>query len=176
MTDLNIRHKNLIKTMLNEKDYKPMRYYSGILNISPRTLYSDINAINCFIEKFEMLVDRKPGLGIKLTGNPEKMTELLHYLNYNSKGETTLSPKERQLEIGRLLIVKEETLNYQKLSDYFLVSRTSIAKDMDKISSFLNHETVYIESDKKGTRIVGTETQKQYSLRKFINLLLEENK
>lgn len=171
-----MRHKDLIKTMLNEDEYKSMSYYSGILSISPRTLYSDINVINCFIKEFQVLVDRKPGLGIKMVGNVEKKIELLHSLSCNDQSETVFSTKERQLEIARLLLVEEKTISYEKLSCQFLVSKTSIAKDMEVINSFLDDETVSIESGKKGTNITGTEIQKQYSLKRFMNLLLEEKK
>ncbi|WP_040213739.1 helix-turn-helix domain-containing protein, partial [Clostridium polynesiense] len=81
MDNLTIRHKDLIKMLLNEEDYKSMSYYSSILNVSPRTLYSDINAINCFIKDFHMEIDRKPGQGIKLSGNLSEKMELLHSLN-----------------------------------------------------------------------------------------------
>jgi Transcriptional antiterminator len=162
--------------MLNEDGYKQMKFYSGILNISLRTLYSDINAIDCFINEFDMAVDRKPGLGVKLLGSPENKIGLLQSLKFDNEIETVFTPKERQLEILRLLLVEEKTLTYEKLSNYFLVSKTSIAKDIEEIGFLLNPETVSIESDKKGTRIIGTEAQKLYSLKKFINILLEEKK
>lgn len=176
MDNLTTRHKDLLKMLLNEEDYKSMNYYSSILNVSPRTLYSDINAINCSIKNFHMKVDRKPGQGIKLVGNLSEKMELLHSLSSSKEKEQTFSTKERQLEIARLLLVEEKTISYQKLSDYFLVSKTSIAKDMEVISSYLNEETVSIQSNKKGTKIIGTEVQMQYSLKVFTNLLLEENK
>lgn len=174
MAILTTRQINLIKIMLNEDEFRPMKFYSGNLDISDRTLYSDIKAVNCFVKEYQMTVEKKPGMGIKLTGDSEKRIELLHSLKFNDQNETDFTPKERQLEILRLLLVDEKTLTYEKLSNYFYVSKTSIAKDIEEISSFLNTETVSIESDKKGTRIAGTETQKQYSLKKYINLLLEE--
>lgn len=176
MASLTTRHKDLIKIMLNEDEYKPMSYYSNILNISPRTLYSDINTINCFIKEFHMTADRKPGLGVKLVGNVEKKIGLLQSLSCNHQRETVFSTKERQLEIARLLLVEEKTISYEKLSSHFLVSKTSIAKDMEVINSFITDETVCVVSGKTGTRITGTEIQKQYSLKKFMNLLLEEKK
>lgn len=162
--------------MLNEEEYKSMNYYSNILNVSPRTLYSDINKINSFIKQYEMEVNRKPSLGIKLVGNLEKKMELLHSLSCNEQREASFSTKERQLEILRLLLVEEKTISYQNLSKDFLVSKTSISKDMEVIGSFLTDETVSIESGKRGTKIKGTEIQKQYSLKKYINLLLDEKK
>lgn len=175
MDNLTARNKDLIKIMLNEEEYKPMSYYSSILNVSPRTLYSDINAINCYINEFKMEVDRRPGQGIKLIGDLNEKIELLHSLNSSNEKEQSFSTKERQLEIVKLLLLEEKTISYQKLSDYFLVSKTSIAKDMELIGSYVSEETVIIQSNKKGTKIIGSEVQKQYSLKKYTNILMEEN-
>ena len=176
MLNLTTRNKDLIKIMFNEDDYKSMNYYSSILNVSPRTLYSDINTINVYINQFNVKIDRKPSQGIKLVGSLEEKIQLLQSLNLSNEKEQAITTKERQLEIARLLLVEEKTISYQKLSEHFLVSKTSIIKDMDVISSYLNEETVSIQSDKKGTRIIGTEFQKQHSLKVFTNLLLEERK
>ena len=164
MVNLTTRNKDLIKIMFNEDDYKSMNYYSSILNVSPRTLYSDINTINVYINQFNVKIDRKPSQGIKLVGSLEEKIQLLQSLNLSNEKEQAITTKERQLEIARLLLVEEKTISYQKLSEHFLVSKTSIIKDMDVISSYLNEETVSIQSDKKGTRIIGTEFQKQKSL------------
>ena len=176
MAILTARQKNLIKVMLNENEYKQMKFYSGILNVSIRTLYTDINEINSFLKEFEMIVEKKPGLGIKLIGREEKKIKLLKSLKFDDEMDTVYTPRERQLEILRLLLVEEKTLTYEKLSNYFLVSKTSIAKDIKEIVSSLNAETFSIKSDKKGTRIAGTESQIQYSLKKYISSLLEEKK
>lgn len=176
LSNITVRHKKLIKIMLNEEEYKAMNYYSNILKISPRTLYSDINTINCFINQYEMVVDRKPSLGIRLVGNLDKKMELMHFLSSSGQRGEPFSTKERQLEILRLLLVEEKTISYQSLSEDFLVSKTSISKDMEAINLFLTDETVFIKSGKKGTKLTGTEIQKQYSLKKYINLLLEEKK
>lgn len=175
MESFTTRHKELVKMMLNQDEYKPMNYYSSILNISPRTLYSDINAINCHINKFQMTVDKKPGEGIRIVGDLQGKIKLQHFLNSDNQSQVTLSTKERQLDIARLLLVEEKTVSYQQLSDHYLVSKTSIAKDMEVIGSYLNDETVSIQSNKKGTKVIGTEVQKQYSLKRYTSLLLKEN-
>ena len=175
MSNLTPRNKDLLKILISEDDYRSMNHYSKVLNISTRTLYSDINAINCSINKYHVRIDRKTGQGIKLLGKLSDKMQLLYCINYEDEKEKKYSTKERQLEIARLLLIEEETVSYQKLSEYFFVSKTSISKDIDVISSFLSEKTISIQSDKKGTRIVGTESGLQYSLNIYTKLLLEES-
>lgn len=175
MLNLNSRQKDLIKMMINESNYKTMNEYSTLLNISPRTLYSDIGIINEYLKAFNMEVEKKPRVGIKLCGNPQEKIQMMKSLNNNYESENQYSTAERQLKIIKMLLIEEQTISYQKLADYFWVSKTSICKDMETIESFLNEKTVVIKSNKGGTRIVGSESQKQYTLQLYTEHILKKN-
>lgn len=102
------------------------------------------------------------------------MLKVIEDLNNNFKSTKAYSTEERQLEILKMLLVEEKTISYQKLSEYFWVSKTSISKDIESIESLFNDKTIAIESDKKGTRIIGSEVQKQYSLKLYTEDLLNK--
>lgn len=172
--NLNSRQKDLIKIMINEADYKTMKYYSAYIKVSPRTLFSDVEIINNYLKDFNLLVEKKPRVGIKLIGDIESMLKVIEDLNNNFKSTKAYSTEERQLEILKMLLVEEKTISYQKLSEYFWVSKTSISKDIESIESLFNDKTIAIESDKKGTRIIGSEVQKQYSLKLYTEDLLNK--
>lgn len=174
MLNLNSRQKDLIKIMINEADYKTMKYYSAYIKVSPRTLFSDVEIINNYLKDFNLLVEKKPRVGIKLIGDIESTLKVIEDLNNNFKSTKAYSTEERQLEILKMLLVEEKTISYQKLSEYFWVSKTSISKDIESIESFFNDKTIAIESDKKGTRIIGSEVQKQYSLKLYTEDLLNK--
>ena len=174
MLNLNSRQKDLIKIMINEADYKTMKYYSAYIKVSPRTLFSDVEIINNYLKDFNLLVEKKPRVGIKLIGDIESMLKVIEDLNNNFKSTKAYSTEERQLEILKMLLVEEKTISYQKLSEYFWVSKTSISKDIESIESLFNDKTIAIESDKKGTRIIGSEVQKQYSLKLYTEDLLNK--
>lgn len=174
MLNLNSRQKDLIKMMINEVDYKTMRYYASSIKVSPRTIYTDIEIINDYLKDFKVTIEKKPRLGIKLTGDTENIIKVIKRLNNKINIKNVYSSEERQLDILKMLLVNEETISYQKLSEYFWVSKTSISKDMEAIESFLNNKTVSIKSDKKGTRIIGSEEQLQYTLKLYTEDLLSK--
>lgn len=175
MLNLNSRQKDLIKLMINESNYKTMNEYAGILKISPRTLYSDIEIINNHLKSFQTEIQKKPRVGIKLCGNHQEKMQLLKNVNSKCDIENQYSTEERHFEIMKMLFIDEQTISYQKLADYFWVSKTSICNDMDLIQGSLNDRTVGIESDKKGTRIVGSEAQKQYTLQIYTENMLKKS-
>ncbi len=175
MLNLNSRQKDLIKLMINESNYKTMNEYAGILKISPRTLYSDIEIINNHLKSFQTEIQKKPRVGIKLCGNHQEKMQLLKNVNSKCDIKNQYSTEERHLEIMKMLFIDEQTISYQKLADYFWVSKTSICNDMDLIQGALNDRTVGIESDKKGTRIVGSEAQKQYTLQIYTENMLNKS-
>lgn len=175
MLNLNSRQKDLIKLMINESNYKTMNEYAGILKISPRTLYSDIEIINNHLKSFQTEIQKKPRVGIKLCGNHQEKMKLLKSVNSKCDIENQYSTEERHFEIMKMLLIDEQTISYQKLADYFWVSKTSICNDMDLIQGSLNDRTVGIESDKKGTRIVGSEAQKQYTLQIYTENMLNKS-
>ncbi|MBU5591593.1 PRD domain-containing protein [Clostridium sp. MSJ-4] len=174
MLDLNSRQKDLIKIMINEANYKAVNEYSNFLRVSPRTIYSDIKLINKCLQNFHMEIEKKPGLGIKLIGDAEKKMQVMEFLNNKVEDKNQYTIAERQLEIIRMLLVDEKIISYQKLADYFWVSKTSISNDMQLIQSMLNEKTVSIQSNKKGTKFIGSEIQKQYTLQRYTELLLKE--
>ncbi len=170
------RYVALLNIMLDESAYKPMNYFSSKLNVSPRTVYNDINNINVEISRLNVFIEKKQGFGIRLMGKEENKLELRQFINNRSTKARISSVNDRHEEILRLILIKEKTLTYQQMSDKFFVSKTSVAKDIHWITSFLNNDYNIIVSDNKGTRIKGTELQIQKALKKYTSYLLERNK
>lgn len=174
MLNLTSRQKDLIKIMINETEYRTMNDYSSLLKVSPRTIYTDIENINNYFKGKDIKIEKKPRVGIRLIGDLKTKVKITELFNEKVKEESEYTTKERQFEIIRRLLVEEEIISYQKLSDDFLVSKTSICKDMENIESDFNEKSVKIQSDKKGTKIIGTETEIQYSLKRYTDSLLDE--
>jgi transcriptional antiterminator len=164
---LSKRQNHLIKTMLSIQEYKTVKYYSEMLNVSQRTLHNDLKGMEKFISQFDLFLKKKPSLGIKISGEMDKKLEFLKYLKtqFESEEILELSPQDRKVQITKMLLIEEKVLSYQGLSEKFFVSKSSIAADIEKIQSDLNCYTVMIKGDQKGTYITGTESQIQYTLK-----------
>jgi transcriptional antiterminator len=169
MVEISKRQQQIIKNMLTNQHYKTVKYYADIMHVSQRTLHNDLKALEIFLGNFGLILDKKPGLGIKISGDVNRKLQLLEYLNTQMENGkmNDLSPTDRQIQIAKMLLIDEKVLSYQSLSDLFFVSKSSIALDFETIRSFLNDNTVKIKGDHKGTYIIGTESQIQYSLKLF---------
>ena len=59
MDILTSRQIDFIKLMLEESEYKPIRYFTEKLNVSDKTLQKDIKIIGNYISKFNVKIDAK---------------------------------------------------------------------------------------------------------------------
>jgi activator of the mannose operon, transcriptional antiterminator len=175
---LSKRQYHLIKTMLSNQEYKTVKYYSDIMNVSQRTLHNDLKVIEKFINNFDLMLKKKPSIGIKVSGEMNEKLDVLKYLKIQFENQEIqeLSPLDRKIQITKMLLVDEKVLTYEGLSELLFVSKSSISADMEKIQSELNGHTVKIKGDQKGTYMTGTESQIQYSLMLFNEELVKTSK
>lgn len=178
MTELSKRQYHLIKIMLSNQDYKTVKYYSDLMNVSQRTLHNDLKGIENFINRFDLMLKKKPSIGIKISGEMNEKLDILKYLKTQFENEEIqeLSPLDRKIQITKMLFIEEKVLSFQGLSELFFVSKSSIAADLEKIQSELNGYSVKIKGDQKGTYITGSESQIQYSLKLFNEELFKQSK
>lgn len=83
--------------------------------------------------------------------------------------------KSRRIKILKRLIEKEH-LSYQKLSDDYWVSRSSIANDISYIKTIFSKEGVNLTFDNTGTYFEGNEVQRQRILKRIILINIDDLK
>ncbi|MFJ7935608.1 BglG family transcription antiterminator [Sporosarcina sp. NPDC096371] len=178
MVVISKRQCHLIKTMLSNQSYKTVRNYADLMNVSERTIHNDLKEIETFLGNFDSRLVKKPSIGIKISCETRSKLQILKYMTtyIENNDMQELSPIDRQIEIVNMLLIEEEVLSYQGLSDLFFISKSSIAADFENINSYLNQYTVTIKSSQKGTYITGTETQVQYSLKLFNEKVIKRNR
>lgn len=168
---MNKRQVALLKKLIIEDDYQPIKYFADIFNVSVKTISKDLDKIDEIINDIGVNLDRKQGLGIKLYYTPSQLDELNILLN-NIK----ISNGDRDLEYRRieillnLLINTNQYTTIQKLSDKYMVSRTSINNDLNEIQQILNKYNLKLSKTLKGTRVVGSEI----NIRKALVSIIQE--
>lgn len=65
------RRKRLILEILKEKGLKKMFYYSSQFKVSEATVSADLEAIEGWLNRYGLFVNRKPGSGISVSGSEE---------------------------------------------------------------------------------------------------------
>ncbi|MBZ2175374.1 PRD domain-containing protein [Schnuerera sp. xch1] len=155
---MNKRQVDLLKQLITQDEYLPIKYFSNIFNISTKTISKDLNKIEEIIKPTGATIDRKQGLGIKLHYTPLQLDRLNTKLNSIevADGDNSLEHRRAQILLN-LLINTNKYITIQKLSDKYMVSRTSITNDLNEIAEKLDTYNIRLSKTAKGTRIVGSE-------------------
>jgi len=171
MDNLTLRHKTFIKLMLEENEYKPIKYFSDKLKVSDKTLKNDLHIIEKYLDDYSIILDKKTGYGIIIKIDANTKRQLLNDINSLSEIQDQLSIVSRRTEIIKLLLIESNTnTSIQKLSDKYYVSKASIVNDFKYIEEWLQKFDIRLEKTIEGTKVSGNEI----SIRKAIASLLEE--
>jgi activator of the mannose operon (transcriptional antiterminator) len=169
----NVRQKELIRLLIEESDFRPIKYYSEVLKVSDKTLSKDINYIENCLKNEKIEIVRKPGIGIQIRITNHQKINLLNGINVNSEAFDPLSIKNRRNEILKLLLTKSnQSTSIQKLADLYYVSKTSIANDLRFIEDWLHDYEITLDRSVEGTKINGSEVNIRKAIASITNELL----
>lgn len=163
------RHIKLFKLLASQETFKPASFFSDALNVSTKTIISDVDVINECLTSTSLNVDKIPRKGIQLVGKLEEVDEVLkQFLLSNEEIGHRDNPVIRQLEIVKRLVINNNEVIVTDLEDEFYVSLTSIRSDIDAISEVFNAFDVTISTSKNKIEIDGIESNIQKGLKHFI--------
>lgn len=173
MNNLTKREVEFIRLLLDETQYQPISYYAKKLDVSTKTLQSDLKKIRGFLKLYDMEIEAGSGKGILLLQNGAEREQLINAVKQDPEQEKEESSGERRNSILKhMLLHTNEMTSIQKLSDRYYVGRTSIVNDMKSIERWLEKYNLSFNKTKEGTYIQGSET----NIRKAIaGLTIREN-
>lgn len=131
-----LRQKKLLEMFKYTSGYMTVEYLSKELQVSKRTIHSDLQRLESKGISFE----KKPGVGIRLCSVPSEQ---------EAADLDPFSPEYRRKQLIKELLFLGQTITYQSLSERFMVSPSSIIAD-------INHIKKYILKD-SGTELIGVE-------------------
>jgi len=174
MYNLNTRQVEFINLLLDENQYRPIKYYAEFLNVSDKTLKKDLVAIEEYLNKFNVELDKKHSIGIAIKDVMNSKLILRNTLESQRNKNRKISINDRRIEIIRdMLIDSHNTTSIQKLSDKYYVSKTSIINDFKYIEEWLHSFNLKLEKTVEGTQIKGFEVDIR---RAIASLLFEYSK
>lgn len=163
---LNERQKRIIKMLKDNKNWMTGRELSEFLNVSDRTIRSDIEYINHFHN--DVLIESNVRNGYHL--NPEVSSNL----NTHSKNIIPQTSFERCFYIIHELLHKKNELNLINVVDKVFVSNSSIENDLKQIKKMLkSYPTLKLVRRKNYIYLEGNEENKR---KLYINLLVKKIK
>lgn len=171
MEMLTSRQVEFIKLLLEENEYRPIKYFTEKLNVSDKTLQKDLKIIGNYISKFNIDIDAKRGQGILINSEANTNIELINNLNINLKDKNSISIEQRRVEILKMLLLNSNSsTSINQLSEKYYVSKTSIVNDLKYIEEWLKNYNITLSKTLEGTKIIG----KEADIRKSIASLLED--
>src|SRR5690606_23491573 len=124
---------DLLMKMIVNNDFVPVQHYAKILDVSVRTVHTDLKKLEAIIKRFQCQIIKVPNKGILLTATQMQKEKLMEYINQPS--HLDMNPAQRQIQILQSLL-EGEKLSYNQLAETFQVSRSSIAGDFKWIKEF----------------------------------------
>ncbi|MGX7149993.1 BglG family transcription antiterminator [Enterococcus ureasiticus] len=161
------RQSLLASLLIKQNGFQTVKYYAKQLNISERTIHSDLKVVEKYLLQEGYRIEKRPGIGISIKRSvevPQKKDEVLEQNIYSTAG--------RREKIIQLLLFENQTVTFELLSEMFLISRSSINNDFKFIKQLLTTgNTIKIVSDSKGTRLSGPEKELQKAYLEFNHYL-----
>ena len=169
------RQIELLKLLSKQREYKPASFFSKSLDVSTKTIYTDITYLQSEVEKYKVDLVRAPRIGIRLEGEKENIQHMLRDLQKDNLSEDEkYTPEYRRLWILKKVLIDCETITLESVSKEFLVSKTSLYQDIAVINKSIESQSdVKLEVGECGICILGEEIEIQNAVN---NYLLSESK
>ncbi|MEF9967071.1 MAG: BglG family transcription antiterminator [Longicatena sp.] len=163
---LNKRQERIIMTMNDSNDWITGKELSKLLDVSDRTIRSDMDTINRFYK--DVLIESNLRYGYHLN------QEALRTLNIEIKQPIAQTPQERCIYIIQQLLFQQHELSISNLQDQVFVSDYSIDNDIRKIKKMIEpHKDLNLIRSKNFIHLEGSEESKR---KLYKELLTEETK
>lgn len=178
---MNPRQISIFNYLLEQNDYVTAKTISKEFNVTPKTIYIDINILQEELIEYELSIVKKTNCGILLVGTDELKAKARSIINSYYEGSTNLGldVESRRKQLFVDLVLFGNSISLQKTSEQYYVSKSSILYDLEFLrKKFLIKYHVNIETDyDKKIKLTGTEENIQLAIiNAFINTILKKEK
>lgn len=163
------RHQELIKALMQQEEYKPASFFSELLSVSNKTIYGDVKEIEGIIKQFGAELICIPRTGILLIADQDQRKKIHDYI-LNDHQNISMSVEYRRIQIVKKLLVNSEVVTLEELSSEFIISKTSLYKDLDFIKNLFESDEIQTVQDTQGIHVEGSELLIQTAIKHFITM------
>lgn len=162
------RSRAILNQLMQQDSYISIQELATILNVSRRTIYSDLIKVNNWLNDHhltEVKQVRAQGLYIdeatkKIITNEYSFLDVMYY---------EFSPNERRAWIFIHIVGREQPCFLEDIKNLFNVSRNTALDDIKKLKKAIKHYQLCISSGpKKGYTVVGNENDVRKLLMNYL--------
>nr|WP_075576835.1 PTS sugar transporter subunit IIA [Olsenella timonensis] len=133
MIELSRRQKACLRYLCRQVGHVTTALLARHLDVSERTVRSDLGAIEAYARERGALIERVPGSGIRLVASPALRSAILAALDEPDSSYTDRADREVAAEV--MLLVRP-TVTFQQIANLCGVSRQTIVAQCDDIAAF----------------------------------------
>lgn len=153
------RQQKILKQLLTADSQFTTNQLADKLDVSARTIRSDIKAINCWLEDtYGGKIKTKPRVGVWLEMGNKDRELLKEELEF---GPNTFSPDSKEgriVYIIKRLLETDERLTATQLAEELYVSRTTINHDLHQVEDWLSEHNLKLKKKPNwGMKLIGAE-------------------
>lgn len=171
---ISARERQLLEILLSKKDEITVKNLAEQIGVSERTIHRDLKNVEDILKEYDLLLEKKSGVGVYITGEVNKIRELELFLFNLSHTEYT--PDERQTIILCELLETNGPVKLLGLANDLNVTIATVSADLSKLEEKL--ETFGLSLIRKrgyGVEIEGEEGAKRRAISKLISEYLDES-
>ncbi len=154
----NKRILEIIRILLQQRNYITIREIAELLNVSNKTIRNDLALAEHYLAEYHLSFRKKTGTGIRIEGTESGKLSLLESVSQKILLPGGFSPTARKIYIGLRLIACTENCRIYELASELFVSRATIHKDITALSErFKDCQIRIVRKNNNGIFLEGKE-------------------
>lgn len=173
------RNEKILKLLIREEQFIPIRSLAGELGVSEKTLRRDMGLLNRELETFGGVIESRAGVGIRLNleqaDREELFCRMAAWEEKTAERQSILWDRDsRRMDIAlNLLLYTDEPAGLSDLAYRYYVSKTSIANDIKILSAYFSQHGLCLSRGRNGIWVEGKEGKIREALAGLIEFLLD---
>lgn len=164
---ISARERLILEILLSREEKVTVESLARELDVSVRTIHRDLKKIEQMLKNYPLVLLKKPGVGIRLSGEKEKIERLKADLFRQPHQDYT--PGERQTMILCSLLEARDPIKLMALANDLHVTMATISHDLTKLEGELEKWGLSLVRKRGyGIEIAGSESAKRRAMRHLI--------
>ncbi|MCA1949122.1 MAG: PRD domain-containing protein [Treponema sp.] len=162
--NLTTRQRKILQILVDEQREVTLAHIADAVQVSIKTVHRELVHLARSLERdYGLMLNARPGLGLKLIGDTEKLARCREDLHATVPSDT--SPEERQRMLCFLLLETDEAMKLSALAEELYSSVPVVRHDLDVLQSWFALQGLQLTLRKgMGLKLEGSETQKREAL------------
>ncbi|MYL66027.1 PRD domain-containing protein [Bacillus hwajinpoensis] len=166
---ISARERKILQLLLESDDYYTVKGIAQELEVSERTVHRDLVGVEDILTQYDLILQKKAGVGVQIDGQESSRAELKSYLVDLTITEYT--QQERVTLILCKLLESADPIKLVGLANDLKVTVATVSHDLDKAEEWLEKmQLSLIRKRGYGVQVVGAEALKRHAMSSLLAL------